>query len=67
MNWLMRLKMAKNENSRGLDDGGLGIGGKLFPGQSILFPGDPSIKREKNVHKKNKRKRPERPGEQEPV
>jgi hypothetical protein len=53
-------------NSRGLDDGGLGVGGKLFPGQATSLFGEPEDfnQRRKNVRKKKRRKTPERPGEQ---
>jgi hypothetical protein len=58
--------MGHEPNSRGLDDGALGIGGKLFPGQgTIVFAPELDPKRnKKGVHKKDKRKKPERPGEQ---
>lgn len=74
MNWLQRAtkraQMAGHEPySTGTPDGGLGIGGKLFPGQATALFGRPEDfakkKRKKDVHKKNRRKKPERPGEQE--
>lgn len=75
MNWLQRAtKRAQitghDPNSRGTDDGGLGVGGKLFPGQATTLFGKPEDfsrkkKRKKDVHQKNRRKKPERPGEQE--
>lgn len=75
MNWLTRAikqsqMAADNCNSRGVDDGALGIGGKLFPGQgTILFgqPGHRPKKRRKDVHKKDRHEIPERPGEQKSI
>lgn len=50
-------------NAPGLDDGGLGIGGALFPGQGQLFMAPPGKKRRRNANKKNKFNPAERPGE----
>lgn len=61
MNWLIKIMQRTDlhDNSQGTGDGGLEVGGRLFPGQSQLFTGG------RNVHKKN-RKRTERPGEPHP-
>lgn len=62
MNWLTRAlaRADLTTNPQGLDDGGLGVGGKLFDGQSQLF-----FSGRKDVYKKKRRNPRERPGEQD--
>ncbi len=68
-NWLTRAtqKTAQSghePNSRGTPDGGGGVGGMLFPGQGwLLFNPKDEEKEGRDARKKNKRKKPERPGE----
>lgn len=66
--WLTRLlKQSRSDleyNSQGTDDGGLSVGGHLYPGQGQIFTVTPENKRRLDVYKKKRSKIYNRRGEQ---